>query len=151
MIVVLDASTLGLLSNPKQTTEALAYRSWVRMLVQARHRVVVPEIADFEVRRELLRAGKVRGLRRLNSTVEALRYLPITTGIMRRAAELWAEARRRGRPSADSASLDGDVIIAAAAQFLAAALGDSVVVATTNVRHFEMFVDARRWQDIAVP
>ena len=55
-------------------------------------RVLIPEIADDELRRELLRAEKVAGLGRLDALVEVLEYLPITTEVMRQAAVFWAEA-----------------------------------------------------------
>jgi predicted nucleic acid-binding protein len=150
MFVLLDSPILGLATNPKEAPEPLACRAWVVALVRAHHRVIVPEIADYEVRRELILGGKVEGLRRLDVAIAALRYLPITTAIMRRAAALWADSRKRGRPGADAAALDGDVIIAAQAQLLGLT-GESVVVATTNVRHFELFVNARPWQEIGVP
>lgn len=73
---------------------------------------------------------------------QALRYAPITTAVMRRAAELWAQARARGRPTADPAALDCDVIIAAQAELLGA------IVVTENARHLALFVDARHWRDI---
>lgn len=109
--------------------------------------LMVPEIADYEVRRELLRAGKAGGVARLDLLVPALGYEPITTDAMRLAAELWADARRGGRPTAPDLALDGDVILAAQAQVLAARHTD-VVVATTNAKHLERFVDARLWSDI---
>ena len=74
--------------------------------------------------------------------------MPINRGTMLRAAQLWAEARRRGRPTADAAALDVDVILAAQAQLLAEELREEVVVVTTNARHLAQFVDARRWQEI---
>jgi predicted nucleic acid-binding protein len=109
--------------------------------------ILVPEIADYEVRRELIRAGKSRGLARLDALGDRHQYLPVTTQAMRRAAELWAEARRRGRPTADASALDVDVILAAQASLLLET-DDDVVVATTNVRHLAQFVPARRWQEI---
>ena len=66
---------------------------------------------------------------------------------MLRAAELWAEARRRGRPTADPKELDCDVILAAQAGLIARG-GDEPVIATTNVGHLALFADARTWQDI---
>jgi predicted nucleic acid-binding protein len=150
VFVLLDTGILGLATNPKEAPESLACRAWIVALIRGRHRVVVPEIADYELRRELILGRKTEGLRRLDAALVALRYLPITTAIMRRAAELWADSRKRGRPGADAAALDGDVIIAAQAQVLALT-GEAVVVATTNVRHFELFVDARPWQEIGVP
>ena len=69
--------------------------------------LVVPEIADYEVRRELLRADKLHGIDRLNLVKTTFAYLPITTAVMLKAAEFWAETRKRGRPTADNAALHG--------------------------------------------
>jgi len=78
----------------------------------------VPEIADYEVRRELIRAGQTRGVQRLDLLCEGFNYLPLTTEIMRIAAELWATARNAGTPTASDAALDADVILAAQAMVL---------------------------------
>ena len=75
--------------------------------------MLIPEIADYEIRREILRAEKIEGLRRLDALVEALEYIPLTTAMMRQAAAFWAETRKQGRPTADDKALDGDVILAA--------------------------------------
>src|SRR5262245_53219407 len=88
---------------------------WLDSLLTAGVRVVLPEIADYEVRRELLRARKVQGIQRLDTLATLLEYLPITTPIMRQAADLWAHARQQGQPTADKKALDGDVILAAQA------------------------------------
>jgi hypothetical protein len=53
-------------------------------------RVIVPEIADYEVRRELLRANRVSGLARLDGLARLLEYLPLTTAAMRQAVVFWA-------------------------------------------------------------
>ena len=107
--------------------------------------VLIPEIADYEVRRELLRANKARGLARLDALAGLLEYLPLTTAAMRQAAVFWAQARQQGRPTADDKALDGDVILAAQAMTLGAA---DVVIATTNVGHLSRFAPAALWPDI---
>jgi predicted nucleic acid-binding protein len=94
--------------------------------------VVIPEIADYEVRRELLRARKVAGVERLDALAALLEYLPITTVAMRQAAEFWATTRQQGQPTAGDKTIDGDMILAAQAVTLGTA---NVVVATTNVDH----------------
>ena len=66
---------------------------------------------------------------------------------MLRAAELWADTRRAGRPTAAPDALDGDCILAALA-LLTAGPGDVVTVATDNVGHLARFVDARPWDQI---
>ena len=107
--------------------------------------VMVPAIADYEVRRELIRTRRTAGIARLDAFIEQVGLLPITMSAMRRAASLWAEARQRGRPTAPDAALDGDVILAAQAVTLDRA---DVVVATTNPKHLSRFVAAALWADI---
>ena len=141
-IVLLDAGPLGIASHPRPSPEILA---WISRLVAAGTELLVPEIADYEVRRELLRANRLRGVERLDELKSALGYLPLTTGAMLRAAELWAEARRRGRPTASDASLDADVILAAQAYSMQR---NEVVVASTNPKHLGRFVAADYWQNI---
>ena len=52
-----------------------------------------------------------------------------------------------GRQSADDASLDADMILAAQAGTVARD-GDETVIATTNVRHLALFSSARIWREI---
>ncbi len=94
--ILLDAGPLGLVSNPRYSPQNTACAQWLQALLAGGERVIVPEIADYEIRRELLRAGKRHGVARLDAMVAWLEYLPITTAAMRRAAELWALARQRG-------------------------------------------------------
>jgi predicted nucleic acid-binding protein len=108
---------------------------------------VIPEIADYEVRRELLRAEKTSGLARLDALKDVLLYVPITTRAMLRAAEFWAAARTMGRKSAADVSLDADVILAAQAALLSSD-DNEAVIATTNVRHLALFTAASHWEEI---
>jgi predicted nucleic acid-binding protein len=107
--------------------------------------VILSEIADYEVRRELIRAGKERGIRKIDQFKTVLTYRSLTTEVMLLAAQLWADARRRGRPTAEPNALDGDVILAAQA-ILEASEENEVVIATTNVGHLSQFIDAREWR-----
>ena len=147
MIVLLDAGPLGMITNPKSSPENEKCKSWLERLSYIGVEIVIPEIADYEVRRELLRAGKERGLGRLDALKGMLRYEPITTQVMLKAAEFWAVARKTGRQSASDASLDADMILAAQAGTLVRA-GDETVIATTNVRHLALFAHARIWSGI---
>ncbi len=148
VIVLLDAGPLGMVTNPKATALTLECTTWLRSLLLKGIKVAVPEISDYEVRRELLRAGKSADLARLNGLCESLMYLPLNTETMRQAAEFWAEARQRGQSTAKDAALDGDVILAAQAAIVARG-GNESILATTNVKHLDQFVDAREWRDIS--
>jgi predicted nucleic acid-binding protein len=113
--------------------------------LSAGNRIIVPEIADYEVRRELFRMQKARSLARLDAIAASFEYLPLSTAAMRHAAELGAQARQQGRPTAADKALDADVILAA--QVLTLSVTNSVV-ATTNLRHLSRFVVAEVWQNI---
>jgi predicted nucleic acid-binding protein len=144
---VLDAGILGLLTNPKRSDTGEACAKWLQLMIINTCPILVPEITDYEVRRELLRANKLNGLRRLDSFIasNAVIYLPIDTAVMRQAALLWAEARQQGRPAADNKALDADMILAA--QSIVQCTGD-VAIATTNVKHFPSIVRSATWQNI---
>ena len=58
--VLFDSSPLGTLSNPDQTPEVIAISAWAADCDDAGHALYVPEVIDYEIRRELVRAGKSR-------------------------------------------------------------------------------------------
>ncbi|MGH9815226.1 MAG: type II toxin-antitoxin system VapC family toxin [Candidatus Acidiferrales bacterium] len=145
--ILLDAGPLGLATNPRASAAAEQCARWMESLSDRDVRIVVPEIADYEVRRELLRAEKLLGLQRLDQLRNTVDYLPITSECMLLAAQFWADCRKRGKPTAHDASLDADVILAAQAASLRDE-GNDVVIATTNVGHLSMFIPARRWMEI---
>jgi predicted nucleic acid-binding protein len=143
--IVLDAGPLGLVTNPNLSPQSLACAQWLQSLVTSGVQVVLPEIADYEVRRELRRAKKQKGIERLDALARLLQYLPLSTAAMRQAADLWARARQEGYPTAGDKALDGDVILAGQAFTLEA---PDVWIATTNVGHLSRFARADLWQNI---
>ena len=142
MIVLLDASPLGRITNPIASTINKECYQWMESLILKGVQVFVPEISDYEIRRELLRANKKQGIVRLDILKNSIGYLPITTAIMLKAAELWAQARRTGKPTADPKALDCDVILAAQALEIGA------IIATENIGHLSQFVEAKHWRAI---
>ncbi|MCW3094549.1 MAG: hypothetical protein JWL77_167 [Chthonomonadaceae bacterium] len=76
--VFLDTGPLGILTNPKRPPETVAALNWAVDMMVAGHRIIVPAIADYEVRRELERAGKKNGIAALDAWNSAYpdRYLP---------------------------------------------------------------------------
>ena len=133
-----DSTPLGRLAHPSPRADIVAWLARVRTTYD----VIVPELADYEVRRSLIARGLTRSLVELDRYKGSLTYQPITTPAMLRAAELWADARRRGRPTADPKELDGDVILAAQA------LEAGAIVATENVGHLARYVTAYHWSAI---
>lgn len=122
-------------------------RDWLFGLLDAGAYPRLPEIVDYEHRRALLRRNASRQVERLNSFKQVFGYEPLTTEVMLTAAELWADARKRGLPTGTERELDFDVILAAQARTLEES-GDSVIVATTNPRYLSRFVDALPWREI---
>ena len=148
-LIVLDSTPLGLIGQKRDYRQAEECREWAQRHVKAGDRLVVPEIVDYEVRRELLRLRKLSAVRKLEAFNAARpdRFLPLTSAALRRAAELWAQARQQGKPTADAHALDIDVILAAqilTSQFDLA----TTVVATSNVAHLTRFVPAEEWSKI---
>jgi hypothetical protein len=136
LTVFLDAGPLGLITNPKRTPDTIATARWVFDMEAAGHRCLVPAIADYEVRRELVRAGKALGIGRLNvfNAASPNRFVSVTDTALLLGADLWARARNAGTAPADPKELDGDVLIVAQALDTGLAPSD-FIIATVNVGH----------------
>lgn len=167
-LVLLDAGPLGLAANPRASEAGEACRDWIKRLMAGGAEVYIPEVADYEVRREALfnslPAGSARwrsllrfttlepshAIYRLDALKARLAYLPITTDAMIRAAQYWALLRRQGLPTAADLRLDADAILAGQAATVGGR-DDAVTIATANVRHLARFpgIDARDWATIA--
>lgn len=145
--ILLDSAPLGLLCHPAKTAQVIAITQWGLSCLSAGHNIYVPEVIDYELRRELLRAGKTASLTELDGLKSLFVYLPLTTPAMLRAADLWASARNSGFSTGDPKKLDVDVILCAQALTLSVPPAD-IIVATTNVSHISHFVSADLWTNI---
>ncbi len=148
-IIVLDSGPLGDACRRRGNPDVESLTAWWIQAKANGAMLAIPEIADYEVRRGLLLDGSTAGIQRLDLLREDFgHYIPITTAAMRMAAELWAEARRKGMPIAHETEIDADVILAAQAT-LYTGLTDSLVVATYNARHLSRYhLDARHRDQI---
>ncbi|MBI4704879.1 MAG: PIN domain-containing protein [Deltaproteobacteria bacterium] len=138
MKLLLDTAVLGQLCHPRKHAEV---REWLWDAI-AVHEPLVPEVADYELRRELLRIRAGWSIRRLDELGRMLGYVPVSTPHWRLAAELWARQRARGRPAASTAALDADMLLAAQA------LSHDATVVTANPRHFAELVEAMTWREV---
>lgn len=147
--IYLDTGPLATITQRKGHPEGEACRAWVTRVLAAGAKIFVPEIADYELRRELIRVGKSAAVSRLEAfnSFASDRYVPLTTPAMRLAADLWANVRNQGLPTSSPHALDGDVILAAQVLLRGLPFTD-VVVATSNVAHLARFVPAKTWDQI---
>lgn len=104
--IFLDSEPLGLASQASGKPRPDQCRAWLDTVETAGARVIIPEIVDYEVRRELVRVGATAGIRRLNGLLARFTLLPLERAALLRAAELWALLRRAGVPTADPHALD---------------------------------------------
>lgn len=138
--MLLDTGPLGKLAHPRPNQKIAR---WSQQLLRQGVRFAVPEIADYELRRNMILNSMDESVARLDELEQALVYLAVDTATWRQAAALWAEARRRGKPFAADKALDGDVIL------VAQALAAGGVIVTENPKHLGEFADVFVWNEIA--
>ncbi|KAF0228110.1 MAG: hypothetical protein FD167_4821 [bacterium] len=139
--IVLDAELLGMISNPKHSHENNLCLLWVLRLLSKKIKVCVSEIADYEVRRELLKTNRIKAIGRLDKIKKELFYLPLTTDVMSEAAKLWARTKQK---ESTNVSLDCDVILAAQTTCC------NGILATTHTNYFSKYTTAKLWKEISV-
>jgi predicted nucleic acid-binding protein len=140
---LLDSGPLGLLA-PTKPARYTPIRQWLLQEKSAGATFYIPEVADYEVRRELARMVKggqfpASRLHRLDQLTAICTYSPVSTMAWRKAAELWADARCQGMPTSSPHSLDADVLVAAQAMEL------SATVITNNASHIGRWVPVHVW------
>ena len=83
-IISLDSGPLSLVTQRRGTAEGDACKQWLADHLALGTRVVVPEIVEYELRRELLRARKTAGVQRLEAFIaaEADRLIPLKRSAM---------------------------------------------------------------------
>ena len=149
MRLLLDTSTLGFLTHPNEHIHmpVLNWISELRMRNEQTFQAFIPEVCDFELRRKFLHlqlksASAHESLERLDELILYYYYLPVSTAMWRRAADLWATARAEGFSVAPPEALGADVLVAAQA------LDVNAIVVTENRKHLSHFVTAKSWTEI---
>ncbi len=151
-LILLDSGPLGLVVRTPSKPQVVRCVTWLKTISATGATVVIPEIAHYEVRRELFRIRAAGSLRRLEYYLDpsgGLKHLTLTTDAIIKAAEFWAFVRQSGVPTASPDALDADAILAGQAA-LAGQPGDTVTIATTNLAHLNRFpgIDAQIWDQI---
>lgn len=156
MIIFLDSGVLGVLSSSRKTATVTQCKQWFYQLLARGTYVVSSELCDYEVRRSLL-LNQLRNpvasqsLHNLDELLTLIEFLPMTSPVIKKSAQLWAETRFQGLATADADNIDVDVIIGATCQLLQQEYpGQRLIVATTNVKHLSRFIEATNWHEIQV-
>ena len=144
--ILLDAGLVGLSCIDPQNPSLITFQQWV-ITKQVTCDVYVSSLTRYEARRDLVRAGLLAKLNRLDQFCRTLIHIPVTDQAWERATDFWAIVRRQGHNTAPPLALDADAILAGVAATCGQP-GDTVIVATTNIRHLNWFpgIDARLWQ-----
>ena len=101
-LILLDSGPLGLIVRAPGKPQVVRCVTWLNATSATGATVIIPEIAHYEVCRDLLRIRAVGSLRRLNYAVDpssGFRHLTLSTDAMIRAAEFWAFLRHLGIPT----------------------------------------------------
>lgn len=148
--VILDSTPLALLVRQPGPSEVDACQDWFLKRSLSNTRFYIPEIVVYEVRRELHRLELSKDLAALDTLVEAEadRLIVLNSDALSLAAELWADVRRKGRPTAADAALDVDVILAAQVLTAGWDAQSQTITATSNIKHVGLFVPAADWRAI---
>lgn len=93
-------------------------------------RLTFSAITHYEVERGLLSKRAAKLLTRFDAIVAASELLPISLGVLKRAARIWALAARQGHPRNDA-----DILVAATA------IEHKLPLVTGNRRHFDWIAD----------
>jgi predicted nucleic acid-binding protein len=136
-IICLDSGPLGLACRISQNPDVVDIKKWLQLWkFEENTHVILPEIIDYELRRELLLQGFGDSVRLLDQLRKDLTYVWFRDGVLDRAAELWADLRRRGLPTADDRRIDVDVILVAQAiDYLSE--NEELIVATSDPRDLD--------------
>ena len=99
MSLFLDTGVLGMVTHPRAATLNAACLNWLEGCIGAGSTICVPEIADYELHRELIRLDS-KSLQRLDELESVVgECVPLSTPAMREAADLWAQMRKQGTPT----------------------------------------------------
>jgi predicted nucleic acid-binding protein len=154
MIVFLDTSILGIVTNPESRGETGECKRWYETLLVRGARIVTSEICAYEKKRGLLKQSlkqgrNVGGLQKLEELRNGIEFLPVTKEVLDEAAQVWAEAMYQNQPMTQPSRLDADAIICAHWRLLDKDNpGRAVVIATTNLRDLNRFTVAAMWSNI---
>jgi predicted nucleic acid-binding protein len=136
--LLLDSGVLSEICHGKAERPV---RAWFER-ISLRHELFVSDVADYEVRRGLVRARALRGIALLDTMPGRCIRVAMDGTHWHRAAEIWARLANAGRIPAKG--LSGDTLLAAQALDLGA------TIVTYNLKDFAGIVSASIWTDVPI-
>lgn len=146
----MDSGPLNEIIKPQPSTDVIR---WLRFIDKNRIAVRVPEIIDYELRREIVlqylvgKNDSSKSINRLNKYRKTERFIPINPSVtLTDACEIWAELRYIGQGTSDVKNIDVDVILAAQALSMKKDF-DEVIIVTGNLSDICRFcyLDIKVW------
>ena len=149
-VIILDSKPLGEICNPFNRDKI---KPLIQFLRKSRIFLRVAEITDYELRRELQLQKLEKGINNLNKFKQKQETIPLESESLLLAADLWAELRRDGQPTADNKNIDCDVIMVAQALKLKRQF-EQIIILTIDVKDLVRFnkfgIDVWDWKQALI-
>ena len=136
-LIILDSAPLGHICNSRNRNDYKKLKDFVKSLSFS---ICVPEIIDYELRRNLELEGLRKSVNLLSQFQRRDQILRLESQDLIEAAELWAWCRRRGKPTTENRGLDIDVILVAQSLSQLSRF-DKVVILTVDIGDLSVFSD----------
>lgn len=137
--LMLDTNVLARICHPSLHQDV---KEWLRRLLErgaAAPEILVSVLADYELRRVLMKQQGVESLAHLDALEQSLRFVPLTVEASRRAAGMRRESGVAGSPSLS----DGDLLMAAQAE-----IEGAILVTNDKAIHQIPGLTVRDWSEI---
>jgi toxin FitB len=107
-LIILDSAPLAFFCNPKNRNDYKKFSNFVKSL---NFSIGVPEIIDYELRRNLELENFQKSISLLSRFQQRRQFIWLESEDLIRAAELWAWCRKKGSPTTENKGIDIDVIL----------------------------------------
>jgi predicted nucleic acid-binding protein len=149
-VALIDSGPLNEIVKPQPSVDV---SRWLKFIDEKRIAIRVPEIIDYELRREIVLQCLIgtndsyKSLHKLNKYRQTKRFISINPSVtLTDACEIWAKLREKGQGTSDNKNIDVDVILAAQAISMKNDF-DEVIIVTGNLSDIQRFcyLDIQVW------
>lgn len=141
-VAVIDSGPLGEIIKRHPSADTIR---WIEFINENKIALRIPEIIDYETRRELILQGlkgnieSYKSISNLTKYRQTNRLIPLEPSItLTDACELWADLRFNSQPTADRKNIDVDVILVTQALSMKKDF-DEIIIVTGNLSDLRRF------------